>query len=150
MTPSGSTTPKAAATPEPFTDGAGADARAGRLGPPQEADFPKPKIGDTVLVRMDPTGIERPLLITWAGMVPIYDRLTPTVDNPLNDPIKQQFRVSGVLFCEPDDHRLDIFRGALDRPHEPAKIATRPDRLFPMCYAESLAPGSRVGDWRRK
>lgn len=149
MTPSGSTTRSPAAVPGSSTS-AGADPRAGRPGPPPQEAPPQPQIGDTVLVRMDPTGIERPLLITWAGMVPIYDRLTPTVDNPLNDPIKQQFRVSGVLFCEPDDHRLDIFRGALDRPHEPAKIATRPDRLFPMCYAESLLAGGRVGDWRIK
>lgn len=133
MTPSGSTTPSPAAAPARSTEAP-----------------PTARIGDTVLVRMDTEGNDRPLLVTWVGMVPIYDRATPTVDNPTAKAIRNEMRLSGVLFCEPDDHTRPLLRGAYDRPHDPARIQGRPDRQFPFLYAEFLSYGHGPGQWRTR
>lgn len=100
----------------------------------------KPRIGDTVLVLLDP-GVRRPLLVTFAGMVTIHERQTADVSS------RDEFRVSGTLFCEPEDHTSTAIRTLGSRPGDPAKIYGRPDRHMPIAYAEHLAPGPAIGQW---
>lgn len=84
-----------------------------------------PRVGDTLLVTIDP-GVQRPLIVS---AVVLLDR------------------VSGTLFCEPDDYARPIFRGALDRRDDPARIEGRPSHLIPVAYGHRLAPGTEIGQW---
>lgn len=111
--------------------------------PPAASAIPstnRPRIGDTVLVCLL-RGIYRPLMVTRACVVPIHQIGLP---GP-----QEEFRLSGVIFCEPEDHNTDALRGGAERPHDPARIHGRPDRLTPYAYAEALAPGDGIGQWRR-
>ncbi|MGH7418838.1 MAG: hypothetical protein ACREKB_13790 [Candidatus Rokuibacteriota bacterium] len=99
-------------------------------------------MGDLVLVLVD-QGVRRPLLVTAAGMVHIHERATPTRAASGWD----AFRVSGTLFCEPDDHTRPALRGWSAGGADPARIHGRPDRLLPLAYGECLAEGSEIGQW---
>lgn len=104
----------------------------------QAGASPRPQIGDMVLVTMGPE-IRRPLLITAAGMQPIGPSSAPA----------EAFRLSGTLFCEPEDHVLPAFR-LLSTASDPARIHGRPDRLLPIAYGEHLAEGTGIGQWQRQ
>lgn len=122
---SSTTTPAAAAGPARSTSGK-----------------PKtPGIGDIVLVLLDP-GVRRPLIITRAGLITLYDRQTPTADQKT----WEEFRVSGTLCCEPEDHTSTAHR-TLGSTSDPARIHGRADRHVPVCYGEHLAPGPGIGQW---
>lgn len=99
----------------------------------------QPAVGDLVLVKVDES-IRRPMLITACGSVLVFDR-------PSDASGRQEFRVSGTIFCEPDDHARPAFRGALDRQGDPAAISGRPDRMLPLGYGQSLAYGTGLGQW---
>jgi hypothetical protein len=101
------------------------------------------QIGDIVLVKLG-DDIRRPLLVTHTETVTIGLRDTPTT---APTPTQQEFRVSGVLCCEPEDHVLPALRGACDRAGDPARITGRPDRQMPFAYAAWLAEGTGIGQW---
>lgn len=94
------------------------------------------QIGDLVLVRVD-EGLRRPMIVTFAGSVAAGG-------------LKREFRLSGTLFCEPDDYSRPIFRGAFDRTADPARFHGRPSRTCSVAYAEFLAEGSGMGQWITK
>ena len=96
--------------------------------------------GDVVLVLIEP-GTRRPLLVVRQGMVEVYDgQLSTKV-------IGESYRVSGVLFCEPEDHAAMVFRSQWAPNGDPARVTGRPDRLLPLAYAESLGHGQGLGQW---
>lgn len=110
---------------------------------------PNVRVGDVVLVTLE-AGVRRPMLVTSTQVVPLYDRFTPTPDN---DPTSSRhtrvgFRVSGTIFCEPDDHTRPAFRGWTAGGADPARLHGRPDRLLPLGYGELLACGDAVGQWQ--
>lgn len=94
-----------------------------------------------MLVLLDP-GVRRPMIISAAGLVTIHARQTPTADQRS----WEEFRVSGTIFCEPEDHNTTAVR-TLGSLQDPARIHGRPDRYHPMVYGESLAPGTGIGQW---
>lgn len=96
--------------------------------------------GDVVLVLLEP-GIRRPLMIAKVGMVDVHDGMIST------KVIGQAFRVSGTLFCEPDDHTTLLFRTKWSDNGDPARVTGRPDRLMPLCYVENLGHGLGIGQW---
>lgn len=96
--------------------------------------------GDVVLVLIEP-GIRRPLLVTTEGLRDVYDGLQSTKI------VAQSYRVSGTLFCEPEDHASMIFRSQWAPNGDPGRVTGRPDRLMPNCYAECLGWGHGVGQW---
>lgn len=141
-----STTPTAAAPRAPSTDGrrAGTSPLEGRAG--QVRRVPSGvEVGDLVLVRID-EGIRRPLLVTAVATLDIPERSTPTVAEASSP----SFRVSGTIFCEPEDHTRPAFRGWAAGGADPARITGRPDRLLPLGYGEHLVEGVGVGQWIRR
>ena len=99
--------------------------------------------GDTVLVLLD-AGVRRPLIVTRQGKVPLYASQSVLVVD------RHEYRVSGVILCEPEDHATPVARGYLgsgQTPADPARVHGRPDRLTPFLYAEHLAPGMGLGQW---
>jgi hypothetical protein len=96
-------------------------------------------IGDTVLVQID-ADVRRPMILTKVGLVEIFTR-------PSDTQSRTEFRVSGILFCEPDDHTCAAFRGGIDRVGDPAAISGRPDRVLPVGYGEALSYGTELGQW---
>lgn len=100
------------------------------------------QVGDIVLVRVE-EGVYRPLLVTVTGMVTVHDRATPTVE-PHS---REVFRISGTIFCEPDDHARPLFRGWTAGGTDPARVTGRPDRLLTLAYGEYLVEGPGVGQW---
>jgi hypothetical protein len=105
----------------------------------------RPGPGDLVLVRIGDH--HRPMIVTVVTIVPIYTRIAATVENPQAEAVRREVRLSGTIFCEPEDHTAPAFRGALDQLHDPARIHGRPDRLLNIAYAECLRQGSGVGEW---
>jgi len=98
---------------------------------------PVVEVGDTVLVKLE-EGVRRPLLITRIGPVNIAPPMQPEV---------HESRVSGILFCEPDDHSTIAVRTLGQGSRDPARITGRPDRHLPLCYAEDLREGMGIGEW---
>jgi hypothetical protein len=96
--------------------------------PPKPKFIPAPQVGDIVLLQIAPE-VFRPLTV-----VTVTDRLL----------------VSGVVSCDPGDHAEPAFRRAFDRVDSPARIFGRPDRACPVGYAEFIAHGTLVGQWRPK
>lgn len=96
--------------------------------------------GDIVLVLIEP-GVRRPMLVVTQGMVDVYDGQIST------KVVAQSYRVSGTLFCEPQDHASMIFRVQWGPNGDPARVTGRPDRLMPNCYAECLGWGQGIGQW---
>ena len=96
--------------------------------------------GDIVLVLVEP-GTHRPMLVVKQGLVDVYDGQIST------KVIGQSYRVSGTLFCEPEDHASMLFRAQWVPNGDPARVTGRPDRLMPNCYAESLGWGHGIGQW---
>lgn len=141
-----STTPTAAAPRVPSTKGEPGTRTAAPPVPPITPP-PQVRVGDLVLVLVD-VGIWRPLLVAQAGVVEIQARVTPTADPTLQS--RQELRVSGTLFCEPEDHTRPALRGWSAGGADPARISGRPDRLLPLAYGEALAEGSGLGQWRRR
>lgn len=137
--PSGSTTPTPAGRLVPSTRVADAPEEG-----PWTVEISEALIGTVVLVQIA-ADVARPLLITSVREIEIFERTSLTTPPTLP---RRERRVSGTLFCEPDDHVLPAFRGALDHPYDPARIAGRPDRLLPLAYAEHLQPGLAIGQWR--
>lgn len=103
------------------------------------------ELGEIVLVTLE-EGIQRPLLVSAAGPVRIFTRVTPGA----GDEGRVEFRVSGTLFCEPDDHTRPALRGWSAGGADPARIHGRPDRLLPIAFGESLAEGAGIGQWTRR
>lgn len=130
-----STTPPAGDTPAPSTEPA---APLPDPAPFVGISLVHPDIGDIVLVRID-LATWRPLLVTAAGYTAIDAQVPET-----------EFRLSGTIHCEPEDHTTLAFRGGADRYDDPARIYGRPDRLFPFGYGERLKEGHGMGNWRRK
>lgn len=97
-------------------------------------------VGEIVLVLIEP-GIRRPLLVASHGAASVYD-----AHNSLTV-VATSYRVSGTLFCEPEDHAASIFRTQWAPNGDPARVTGRPDRLMPLCYAECLGPGHGIGQW---
>lgn len=97
------------------------------------------EVGDVVLVLIEP-GLRRPLLVVKQGMVDVHDGQISTAI------IGQSYRVSGTIFCEPEDHAALIFRMGWPGG-DPARVTGRPDRLLPFCYAEALGFGQAIGQW---
>ena len=114
-------------------------ARSTRPAAPPRSAAPLAMPGDLVMVRLDQE-IQRPLQITSAEIV-LVGRSTPS-----SEPPRKEWRVSGVLFCEPDDHSTPAFR-SLGTQDDPARIHGRPDRHLPIAYGEYLAYGSGIGQW---
>ena len=85
-------------------------------------------VGDMVLVWVDLT-LVRPMIVTS---------------------LQAQGRISGTLFCEPDDHTRPVFRGAIDRRNDPARIEGRPSANYPVGYGKSLQEGTGLGNWSRR
>lgn len=112
---------------------------AGMAGPSTSLPAaPRLKVGDIALVALDAT-VSRPLLISAVAQVQIL----PTVFAPEGP---REWRVSGVLFCQPEDHSTLALRGASDRAGDPARFHGRPDRLTPYVYAECLRLGTGLGE----
>lgn len=116
---------------------------AAPAGPSTKAETPR--MGDLVLVRLD-RDLVRPMLVTSAVFVPVGVRTTPTVENPTGLPGAVERRLSGVLFCEPDDHTAQVFR-TVGVAGDPARVHGRPDRQLPIAYGEYLRCGTAVGQW---
>ena len=110
--------------------------------PPLVSPLKTLKIGDTVLVRLD-LEVWRPLIISWIGEAPIYDGQLST------KLLRTEYRVSGALICEPDDHTSHAFRHFFPLG-DPGRITGRPDRHTPFAYAECLAEGDGVAHWKRR
>jgi hypothetical protein len=98
---------------------------------------PRPQVGDLVFVQLDP-GVFRPLLIT----------ATPTITLVIDGTPQTQFRISGTLFCEPEDHSTSAIRTLGTGTRDPARFHGRPERLTPCIYAEALAEGPGLGQWQ--
>ncbi len=98
-------------------------------------------VGDIVLVRLD-LAVERPMIVTRIGLETIYPRL--------HDVGQTELRASGVVFCEPEDHNTPAVRGLTAVQGDPARFTGRPERYNPVIYAESLAGGPGLGQWRAK
>jgi hypothetical protein len=97
-------------------------------------------VGDIVLVLIEP-GIRRPLLVTHEGVQAVYDgQFSATI-------IRQDYRVSGSLFCEPEDRSALLFRARWAPNGDPARVGQPPDRLMPLSYCEHLGPGTGIGQW---
>jgi hypothetical protein len=96
------------------------------------------EVGDIVLLKLDES-IRRPLLVSWVGQV---DVALPSAREPHYEP-----RVSGTLFCQPDDHATPAIRTLGEGSPDPARITGRPDRLLPQCYAEYVREGMGIGEW---
>lgn len=113
------------------------------LQPPgvQSRRHPAIEVGDIVLLKLD-EHVRRPLLVTWIG----------PVDTAAPDSHTSHFetRVSGTLFCQPDDHSTVALRTLGQISQDPARIVGRPDRLLPQCYAECVREGMEVGEWVTK
>jgi hypothetical protein len=95
------------------------------------------EVGDIVLLKLD-EHIRRPLLVTQVGQVNIASPMQPE---------KLEIRVSGTIFCAPDDHTSLAVRTLGQGSHDPARIIGRPDRLLPLCYAEYVSEGVGIGQW---
>lgn len=95
------------------------------------------RIGDTVLVKLD-EHIRRPLLVSSVHTV--------NVALPMQ-PVSLQWRISGTLFCEPEDHSTPAIRTLGQGSPDPARITGRPDRHQTCCYAEHLKEGMSLGEW---
>jgi hypothetical protein len=106
------------------TDSSTTPTLEGAAGPSIEAI----KVGDTVLVWVDLT-LVRPMIVTS---------------------LQPEKRISGTLFCEPDDHTRPVFRGAIDRRNDPARIEGRPSANYPVGYGKSLQEGTGLGNWSRR
>lgn len=87
-----------------------------------------PQLGEIVRVTLDPD-VQRPMIISAVQVL----GTTP--------------RVSGTIFCEPDDYSRPALRGAMDRAGDPGRIEGRPSRTTPIAYGHRLAPGSGIGQW---
>lgn len=99
------------------------------------------ELGDIVLLKLD-EAVRRPLLVTWIGPVDIS---SPSAQTP-----QIETRISGTLFCQPEDHSTPALRTLGQLSHDPARIHGRPDRLLPQCYAECVREGVGVGEWITK
>lgn len=125
-------TPTPAATAGPSTEGLAAGPALART----------PQIGEVVLVTVDAgPRIRRPLMITRVDV--------HTVEQ-IQDGAKvlvTTARVSGTLFCEPDDYARNFLRGAYDRAGDPARVEGRPSKVNPVAYGYKLGPGTGVGQW---
>jgi len=89
------------------------------------------------MVKLD-EHIRRPLIISRVATINIAP------------PMQAEFfetRVSGTLFCEPDDHQTPAVRTLGQGSPDPARITGRPDRLLPQCYGEYLREGTGLGEW---
>jgi len=86
------------------------------------------KVGDMVLV--------------WVDLVFVCPMIVTS--------LQAQGRISGTLFCEPDDHSRPVFRGAIDRRNDPARIEGRPSANYPVGYGKSLQEGTSLGNWSRR
>lgn len=100
----------------------------------------KSDVGEVVLVLIEP-GIRRPMMVASHGVASIYD-----AHNSLKV-VATAYRVSGTIFCEPEDHAAAIFRTQWVPAGDPARVTGRPDRLMPLCYAECLGYGHGIGQW---
>ena len=96
----------------------------------------KPRIGDIVLVRLDPETV-RPLIVTVSDYYGV-----------LSNPVCMEWRVSGTICCEPEDHSRAAFRGGGELLKDPARIHGHPDRLLPLGYGELLREGDGIAQWR--
>jgi hypothetical protein len=103
-------------------------------------------LGEIVLVKLDET-IRRPMIVSSVLTVPIYDRINATVENPRAEPVRHELRISGTIFCEPEDHTLPGLRGTIETVHDPGRIHGRPDRYHTIVYGEALKPGPGIGEW---
>jgi hypothetical protein len=121
-------------------------ARSTDTTPPKPAVNPTHQladVGDIVLVALG-DGIRRPMLVSHTEMALVGLRNTPSLEPPVT---RLEFRVSGMIVCEPSDHVLSAFRGGVERPADPARIYGRPERALPLVYAELLGEGAGVGQW---
>lgn len=110
---------------------------------PPAAPTRTPTVGDIVLVTVDPL-IQRPLIVSRVQQH-VQERTTNGVKTLLSTP-----RVSGTLFCEPDDYARNLLRGAFDRQGDPARVEGRPSRVNPVAYGYMLGPGAGIGQWEFK
>lgn len=108
-------------------------------GPSTEGWAPvAPQIGVIVLVRIDVETV-RPLIVTAAEYQAVALH-----------PVQMEWRVSGLICCEPDDHTRAAFRGGGEILRDPARITGHPDRLLPLGRGESLREGDGIAQWRRR
>lgn len=94
-------------------------------------------IGDLVLVKLD-EHIRRPLLVSSVHQI--------NVAPPMQE-ARLETRISGTLFCEPEDHSTPAIRSLGQGTPDPARITGRPDRHQTGCYAEHLKEGMGLGEW---
>lgn len=99
----------------------------------------KVMVGDTVLVLLA-EGVRRPLIISGLG---IREVGRPTDLHP-----QRELRVSGTLFCEPEDALQGVIRQSDLGTSDPTRFHGRPDRQQPWVYAEHLAEGGGIGQWQ--
>jgi len=140
------TTPPGAGTPAPSTRPAAPDRLEGTLQASSGQITRLITLGDVVLVKLD-EGVRRPMIVSVVAQLPIYDRIHATVENPTAASTGKELRLSGTIFCEPEDQTLPALRSGVDRPNDPARIHGRPDRYHPIVYGEALRPGSGIGEW---
>lgn len=118
--------------------------KEGKKDPPApEPVKTNPTVGDIVLVRLDHE-VQRPMIITYAGTYDVNQPPTPQADALAP---QLEYRLSGIVFCEPEDHARTLFRGWISGPIDPARIHGRPDRLAPFGYGEYLKEGTGIGQW---
>lgn len=91
--------------------------------------------------------MQRPLLVTRVERTEVGLRNTPTTGLVVTT---LEWRVSGMLICEPEDFKTPALRGDFQRSGDPARITGQPSRQFPFAYAESLAEGEGIGQWVRR
>lgn len=65
-----------------------------------------------------------------------------------SDAPRLEQRVSGSIFCEPDDHTTPAFRNGIGSHGDPARIHGRPERTWPVAYGEYLKEGVGIGEWQ--
>ena len=62
------------------------------------------------------------------------------------DQREPELRLSGTVFCEPEDHTTPAFR-LTPSATDPMRFHGRPERLTPACYATGLREGTGIGEW---
>lgn len=115
-------------------------------GPRSRSTEPPADTGQIVLVLLEPR-VSRPLLVTRVERTEVGVRNTPTTAPVVTT---MEWRVSGLLVCEPEDFKTAALHGDFQRSGDPARITGQPSRQFPFAYAESLAEGDGIGQWRRR
>lgn len=95
-------------------------------------------VGDIVLVKLDPDGTRRPLIVASVEWMTI---------KLVGGGLRQEIRVSGTIQCVPADRDRPLFRGWTGSDLDPATIHGVPDRRLPQAFGEYLGAGTAVGEW---